>query len=453
MSFQQFNLQPWLIANLTKEKLINPTAVQNEIIPLALTNKNLIIKSPTGSGKTHTYLIPILNNCHANLKVTQAVIITSTRELAQQTFNFLKSLINDQKITVACLVGGKDIIRQSNNLTNNQPQIVIGTPTRLKRLYELNMLAITTTKTLIIDECDMLFEMGFINDLDFLITKINKNTQIMTFSATILPELSTWLKKYITNATTISIDNNNQQIQHIFINRHHQDIKQQLQSLLTMFAPYLCLIFVNNKEEINEIADILIAQNKKVAILHGGLPARERTQTFKRIKNFEYQYVVCSDIAARGIDIEGVSHVISLQLPTNNLEYYFHRAGRTGRNNYSGISYVFYDKSDNAALYKLKKINIPIEYYKIKDHKLIPEITSANINYQQRKIAINKDKQYIINRFKKNKKVTPGYKKKFQQQLITIKKETRRQHIKASIKKIKKAQAITRRKKLFEENQ
>lgn len=453
MSFQQFNLQPWLIANLTKEKLISPTAVQNEIIPLALTNKNLIIKSSTGSGKTHTYLIPILNNCHANLKVTQAVIITPTRELAQQTFNFLKSLINGQKITVACLVGGKDITRQSNNLTNNQPQIVIGTPTRLKRLYELNKLAITTTKTLIIDECDMLFEMGFINDLDFLITKINKNTQIMAFSATILLELSTWLKKYITNATTISIDNNNQQIQHIFINRHQQDIKQQLQSLLTMFNPYLCLIFVNNKEEINEIAAILIAQNKKVAILHGGLPARERTQIFKRIKNFEYQYVVCSDIAARGIDIEGVSHVISLQLPTNNLEYYFHRAGRTGRNNYSGISYVFYNKSDNAALYKLKKLNIPIEYYKIKDNKLILEITSGNINYQQRKIAINKDKQYIINRLKKNKKVTPSYKKKFQQQLITIKKETRRQHIKASIKKIKKAQAITRRKKLFEENQ
>lgn len=453
MSFQQFNLQPWLITNLTKEKLIIPTPVQNEIIPLALTNNNLIVKSPTGSGKTHTYLIPILNNCDATLKVTQAVIITPTRELAQQTFNFLKSLINNQKITIACLVGGKDITRQSNNLTNNQPQIVVGTPTRLKRLYALNMLSITTTKTLVIDECDMLFEMGFIDDLDFLITKINKNTQIMTFSATMLPQLTTWLKKYITNATTINIDNKNQQIQHIFINSRHQDIKQQLQVLITMFDPYLCLIFVNNKEKINEIADILIAENKKVAILHGGLPARERTQTFKRIKNFEYQYVVCSDIAARGIDIEGVSHVISLQLPTNNLEYYFHRTGRTGRNNYSGISYVFYDKGDNVALAKLKKLNVPIEYYKIKNNELIPEITSDNIIPYKRKIVTNKDEQYIINRFKKNKKVTPGYKKKFNQELITIKKEVRKQHIKASIKKIKKTQAILRRKKLFEENE
>lgn len=453
MSFQQFNLQPWLIENLKKEKLINPTPVQNEIIPLALNNKNLIIKSPTGSGKTHTYLIPILNNCNPVLNVTQAVIITPTRELAQQTFNFLHALIKDQKITIACFIGGKDITRQSNNLSNNQPQIVIGTPTRLKRLYELNILAITTTNTLIIDECDMLFEMGFMTDLDFLITKMNKNTQIMAFSATILPQLVTWLKKYITNASMIAIDNRTQQIQHIFINRHHQDIKQQLQSLLTMFDPYLCLIFVNNKENINQFANILIQQNKKVAILHGGLPARERTQTFKRIKNFEYQYVVCSDIAARGIDIDGVSHVISLELPTNNLEYYFHRAGRTGRGNYSGISYVFYDKNDNSALHKLKNLNIPIEYYKIKDNKLIPEITSDNIIHRKRKIIVNKEEQYIINRFKKNKNVTPGYKKKLNKDLATIKKETRRQHIKASIKKIKKTQAIARRKKLFEENE
>jgi len=106
-----------------------------------------------------------------------------------------------------------------------------------------------------------------------------------------------------------------------------------------MFDPYLCLIFVNNKANINETADILLHQNKKVAILHGDLPPRQRTQTFKRIKNFEYQYVVCSDIAARGIDIEGVSHVISLQLPTNNLKYYIHRAGRTARD-WTSLAYV-----------------------------------------------------------------------------------------------------------------
>lgn len=164
--------------------------MQTEIIPLALNNQNLIIQSPTGSGKTHTFLIPILNKCDTTIKATQAVIIAPTRELAQQTFNFCKALIKDQDITIACLVGGKDINRQSNNLTHNQPQIVIGTPTRLKKLYELNMLAITTTKVLVIDECDMLFEMGFMDDLDFLISKIHQQVQIMTFSATILPQLA-----------------------------------------------------------------------------------------------------------------------------------------------------------------------------------------------------------------------------------------------------------------------
>ena len=449
MSFQQFNLQPWLIDNLQKEKLINPTQVQTEIIPLALNNQNLIIQSPTGSGKTHTFLIPILNTCNVALKVTQAVIISPTRELAYQTFNFMKALIKDQKLTIACFVGGKDIARQSNNLEHNQPQIVIGTPTRLKRLYELNILAITTTKIVVIDECDMLFDMGFMADLDFLMTKINKNAQIMAFSATILPQLTNWLKKYITNVTNVAITSKTQQIQHIFINRHHQDVKKLLPPLLTMFDPYLCLIFVNNKDDIAPITQMLIGQDKKVATLHGGLPARERTQTFKRIKNFDYQYVVCSDIAARGIDIEGVSHVISLQLPTNNLEYYQHRAGRTGRGKYSGISYVFYDKSDNSALFKLKNLNVPLEYYKIKNNQLIPEITVETIIKHERKNQPNKQAQHIINRFKKAK-VKPGYKQKLNYDLEAVKKETRRQHIKTSIKKIKKTQAIARTKKLFE---
>lgn len=451
MSFQQFNLQPWLIDNLQKEKFIKPTQVQTEIIPLALNNQNLIIQSPTGSGKTHTFLIPILNKCDPKIKTTQAVIITPTRELAQQTFNFCKALIKNQDITIACLVGGKDIVRQSNNLTHNQPQIVIGTPTRLKKLYELNILAITTTKILVIDECDMLFEMGFMDDLDFLIAKMNQQIQIMTFSATILAQLASWLKKYMTNTKVITIANKSQQIRHVFINLHHQDVKKQLSSLLSMFDPYLCLIFVNNKDEIKDIGDILIKLEKKVAVLHGKLPARQRTQIFKRIKNFDYQYVVCSDIAARGIDIEGVSHVISLQLPSSNLEYYLHRAGRTGRGKYFGISYVFYDKNDNSALYKLKKLHVPLEYYKIKDNKLIREITSETIIRKGKKNQFNKEEQYIINKFKANKKVTPGYKKKLVRDLEAVKKETRRQHIKTSIKKIKKTQAIARRKKLFEE--
>lgn len=256
----------------------------------------------------------------------------------------------------------------------------------------------------------------------------------------------------MTNTTTITIANKSQQIRHVFINRHHQDVKKQLQSLLSMFDPYLCLIFVNNKDEIKTIGDILIKLDKKVALLHGGLPARSRAQTFKRIKNFDYQYVICSDIAARGIDIEGVSHVISLQLPTNNMEYYFHRAGRTGRGKYSGISYVFYEKNDNSALRKLKNLHVPLEYYKIKDNKLVVEITNETIIRKGKKNQPNKEEQYIINKFKANKKVTPGYKKKLNRDLEAVKKETRRQHIKASIKKIKKTEAIARRKKLFEES-
>lgn len=418
MSWNNFNLKSSVIEALETNNISKPTEVQKQVIPLALKGNNLIVTSPTGTGKTHAFLIPILNQIENNNK-TQAIIMAPTRELAQQIFTFAKELTTNQSIKVACFIGGTEVKKQTEKFKNNQPEIVIGTPTRLKMLYQEHGLNLTTAKILVLDECDMLFELGFVKDLDFLMTKLNPAIQCLAFSATINQELQVFLKRYFTKTQTINLNQGNSpKIEHIFINCPFKERKNELLTLVNLINPYICLIFVNNKNQIDEIGGLLINAGKKTALLHSNLSARNRSQIFKRIKNLDYQYLVTTDISSRGIDIPGVSHVISLQLP-KELNYYLHRAGRTGRNKQSGISYIFYDYHDLNAIQELKKFNLTINYYKIRKNELIAEKNIATkSNADESKLALQ-----VINRFHANKKVKPGYKKEFKTQITKIRKK------------------------------
>lgn len=419
MSWNNFNIKPWIIKSLENNNINNPTTIQREVIPLALKSNNLIVSSPTGTGKTHAFLIPILNSIEATNKI-QAIIMAPTRELAQQIFNFIKQLIKNEKIKVTCFIGGTELKKQTEKFKNSQPEIIIGTPTRIKTLYQEHDLNITTAKTIVLDECDMLFELGFIKDLDFLMTKFKDEIQCLAFSATINQELQTFLKKYFSNSKIINLNKNlTPKIEHIFINCPFKQRKNELLTLVNLINPYLCLIFVNNKNQISEIGELLINNGKKTALIHSDLSARNRNQIFKRMKNLDYQYLVTTDVSARGIDIPGISHIISLQLP-HDLKYYLHRAGRTGRNNQDGISYLFYDQHDLNSIQELKKFNLNIKYYKIKKNELISEtsITMITQNPVESKLALQ-----VINRFHANKKVKPGYKKTFKTKITKIRKK------------------------------
>ncbi|MGL5268706.1 MAG: DEAD/DEAH box helicase [Spiroplasma sp.] len=419
MSWNNFNLKLWLLEALKSNQINQPTQIQEQVIPLVLKGNNLIVTSPTGTGKTHSFLIPILNTIESNNKI-QAIIITPTRELAQQIFIFTKQLIKNQPIKVACFVGGKELKKQIDTFKHGQPEIIIGTVTRIKTLYQNHSLNITTAITLVLDECDMLFELGFIKDLDFLMTKLNNKIQCLVFSATINQELENFLKKYFNNTKTINLNKIVvPKIEHIFINCPFNQRKNELLTLVNLINPYLCLIFVNNKNQITTIGELLIHADKKTALLHSDLSARNRQQIFKRIKNLDYQYLVTTDVSARGIDIPGISHIISLQLPSD-LNYYLHRAGRTGRNNQTGISYLFYDDYDLNAVKELKKNNLNIKYYKIKKNELIAEIniTNKTKNVLESKLALQ-----TINRFHANKKVKPKYKKDFKTKITKIRKK------------------------------
>ncbi|WP_253301624.1 DEAD/DEAH box helicase [Spiroplasma endosymbiont of Phyllotreta cruciferae] len=456
-NFYKLGLKLFLNLGLEQLNFTEPTMVQEKVIPLLLKHQNVICKAHTGTGKTFAFCLPILNNLDYDQSSIQSIIVTPTRELAKQIYDNIRFFKTFQPaLQVNCFVGGEDIKRQIEQLERSQPHIMVVTPTRLKDLFDQQSLKLGKLTTFIIDECDMIFDLGFIENVDYLLSKVNPNVQVSVFSATIPEVLKPFLIKYLKNPHYLDLNANqitNQNITHILIPTKHQERSTILLKLLKTFDPYLCLIFVNKKEEINKYYDLLLEHNYSVTQLHAGLEPRLRTQVVKRIRNLEYKYVIASDIAARGIDFVGVSHIISIDLP-NDLEYYIHRSGRTGRANYTGYSYALYDTKNLTLVEQLIAKGIAFKYQKWNQvNELVDIDLVINKPKKQNSEQVNNEINKIIHRYKtkdNNKKIKPGYKKKRKEEIAALKKQIRRDHIKASIKKIKKEKAKERRIKLFD---
>ncbi|WP_339021618.1 DEAD/DEAH box helicase [Spiroplasma endosymbiont of Atherix ibis] len=454
MKFSDFGFKKFLNDALEEINFIYPTKIQEKVIPLIKKHKSVIAQSHTGTGKTHSFLLPILNNIDYNeTNKIQCLIVTPTRELARQIFKNTKELLKfNDKAKVALFVGGDDIEKSVQNVKTKQPTIVIGTPTRLKKMYEEGNLFITTAKYVVIDECDMIFNLGFIDEVDLMLSKMNKNVNISLFSATIDNSLKPFLKKYFLNSIFIeTMDSNptNKNIKHIIIWTKNKENKDILRIIVNSINPYICMIFLNKKDQIKPIINLLNQFGiKNVAEIHGDLDSRQRINMQKRIQNGEFKWIVASDVAARGIDIDGVSHIISIDLP-KDLNYYIHRSGRTGRNQYSGESYVLFNSTNQYKIDELKSKGIQFENFKLVNNQLqlvnvIKKKKEFNVD-----LPINIETKKIIDKYK-NKKVKPGYKKRRKAEVDQVKKEIRRKHIKESIAKIKKDKYKKRREELFD---
>ncbi|QVJ95858.1 DEAD/DEAH box helicase [Mycoplasma mycoides] len=453
MKFTDFGFKKYINDTLDQIEFIAPTSIQQKVIPLLKKHQNVIALAHTGTGKTHSFLLPILNNLklEENDNYVQAVIISPTRELSLQIYQNTKLFLkNNPLINCNLFIGGEDISKNIEQLEKKQPHIVIGTPTRLKELYDLNKLRLTTTSYFIIDECDMIFDLGFIEDVDYLISKINQDVTIGIFSATISQQLSVFCKKYIKNAHFIDDSQNKistSNVKHILIDTKNKELEQSLIQIINSINPFLCIIFVNQKDEISKIVEILHKNNiKQVAELHGNLQPRLRLSMLKKIQNNEFKYLVATDVASRGVDIKGVSHIISINLPSD-LTYYIHRSGRTGRNNSTGYSYIIYNLKNKTQIEELIKKGIEFETKKLIDNQLV----DIKTNYKKVKVfkELDAESKQVINKYK-NKKVKPNYKKKRKQELDKIKQKIRRKHIKENIEKIKKAKYQKRRAELFD---
>ena len=409
------------------------TPVQEEVIPQALDEQSLIVQSQTGSGKTHSFLVPILNQIDADANEVQAVVTAPSRELAEQLYNVAIQIaeFSEKPIKVVRYIGGTDKQRQLEKLQNNeQPQLVIGTPGRIFDLMSENALWVQSTKTFVVDEADMTMDLGFLSIVDEIASRMPEELQIMVFSATIPQTLEVFLNEYMTAPKVIEIDNQGviaDMIENYLIYTRGRDRAEIAYSLLTMGEPYLALIFCNTKQYADEVSHFLKNKGLKVATIHGGLTPRERKRVMRQIRDLEFQYVVATDLAARGIDIPGTSMVINMEIPTE-LEFFIHRVGRTGRNNIKGVAYTLIEPDNERDIHTLEKKGIEFEHVDIVKGE-IREVKARNARAKREDKKKNEDTviKGMIQRNKK-RKVKPGYKKKLDRQIQSHKRTQTRQN-------------------------
>ncbi len=427
-----------MLLSLNRQGFVNPSSIQLRSIPKALKGETLMVQSATGTGKTLCFLVPIIENVDLKNQSLQSIIVAPTRELAQQIYDFAIPFTKEfNGLKIRLFKSGEE---KENTLKGLgvAPHIVIGTPGRLADVLQDGALSLRNVKTIVFDEADMLLKEGYFSEIDKFALRIEK-PQYLVFSATLEANLAHELEKYVgPNIPVVNEDimtSNN--VKHYLVDIRHEDKFVALEKTIKCINPYLLLVFASKKETANEAYSYLKSRKYKVGLLTGDLNARERKNVMKQLKNEEIYILVCSDMAARGLDINDVTDVINIDLP-NNLEFYYHRAGRTGRFDKSGNCFTFYNNDQTARPLRLVQEGVPFIYKTLRNDELVDGHPIEKSHPTKRKIdeeLENKIRKINAQAKGKNKKVKPGYKKKIRDEIAKAKQKHRREIIKKDIRR------------------
>jgi len=442
MKFSSFNLSKEMVSSLNKLGYIEPSSVQSAIIPKALKGISFLAQSETGSGKTHAFLIPIIEKIDKHLDRPQALVISPTRELARQTFEFAREFQRFYPTLRIRLYTSENDVSTDESGKKRPPQLIIGTPGRLNDLLmKRQQFSLISLKCLVLDEADMLLDMGFFEDIETIYGAL-KDPQTMVFSATLKQNLRDELLKFSksdfefeSEKTKTSVN-----VSHHLIDIKHVGELSALISFLKIRKPYLCLVFASTIEKVNFIHKGLKENGFEAIYFSGSLDDRSRKKAIREIKSNRYSIIVASDLLSRGIDIEDVSDVISIDLPSD-LEFYYHRAGRTGRFRKNGDSWVFYN-SDATKLPKvLIEQGVKFDFYELKGNTLKIDpvgLVSKKKLSKKKELPSEEIKEIKIAKAlsrPKSGKVEPMYKKKRQFAIDKVKRKYRKKAIRESIRK------------------
>ncbi|GEL78297.1 DEAD/DEAH box helicase [Tenuibacillus multivorans] len=437
--FQSYQLSEEMLNIIQQLHFKQPTVIQHRVIPSALRGENIIGQSQTGTGKTHAYLIPMINQLNLEEQRIQKMIIAPTRELAMQIFHEVKKMKEyaSHDFTARLVIGGTDKERELQRF-NQQPHVVVGTPGRILDFINEEAIQPSSVTSVVIDEADLLIDLGLIAEVDQILYRMYEDVQTLVFSATIPKKLQPFLKKYLVNPNHIVIDDQSNPInlEHRLVPRRHRELADLIVETSKLIHPYIALIFVNKKEHADELREELLKKGLEAGVIHGGLKPRERKRMLNDLRALKYQYIVATDLASRGIDIPGVSHIFNAEFPID-VETYTHRVGRTARAGNKGTAVSFYEEKDMPLIEKLELTGIEFQNYDVKRGEWAP-VKEWN-NRRKRQAQENELEKEAWKKVRKPKKVKPGYKKKMKQEKEQIKKQLKKDKFKRKYKKGRKS--------------
>lgn len=400
-SFKETGLGPQILQALDELGYENPTPIQEKAIPLILSSeRDLIALAQTGTGKTAAFSLPVLEQIDSDLKQVQCIVLCPTRELCIQITNDIEAYSRFmKKLNVVAVYGGSSIDKQIKSLKSGA-QIVVGTPGRVIDLIKRRKLFLDSVQWLVLDEADEMLNMGFKDDLDTILAETPEERQTLLFSATMPNEIVGLTRRYMNDPEIIEMAKRNmaaENVQHIYYVVNARDRYNALKRVADMNPDIYGIVFCRTRRETQEVADKLIQDGYNADSLHGDLSQAQRDLVMGRFRKKQLQMLVATDVAARGLDVNDITHVINYNLP-DDIEVYVHRSGRTGRAGKSGISIaIVHSRETNKIRILEKKINRKFDKQDVPTGKDICEVQLLHVMDGLVKTEVNEESiaQYL----------------------------------------------------------
>jgi superfamily II DNA/RNA helicase len=339
-TFQDFQLMPTLMKNILAKGYTKPTLIQDQVIGPILDGKDILGIAATGTGKTAAFAIPLINQILENPR-KRIIILAPTRELAVQIKEEFRSFTPGLKVYIALAIGGTFIREQIEDIRRG-PNVIIGTPGRIKDLSERRVINFGIFDTLVLDEVDRMLDMGFVNDIRFIVEKIPETRQTLFFSATIDRKIEALIDTFLTDPIKITVKTQeaSSHVEQDVVRVNGGSKEEILHDLLRKDDFKKVLVFGSTKRTVDKLTTLLIQRGFSADSIHGDKPQNKRQRVIKAFKVNQISILIATDVAARGLDIADITHVINYDQP-NNYEDYIHRIGRTGRGNSKGFALTF----------------------------------------------------------------------------------------------------------------
>ena len=399
-SFKELGITAEVCDVLRYQGIKEPTPVQEQAIPVVRAGRDCIAQAQTGTGKTLAFLLPIFEKIKPQAGVAQALVITPTRELAIQIAKVAKTVGEAVGVSSLVIYGGQDIERQKQKLRRH-PQLIIGTPGRLLDHLRRGTIDLAQVNKVVLDEADEMLRLGFIEDVETLLKAVAADRQLLLFSATMPVRIKALAQQFMHEPANIEVRSEHitlDAIEQVIVDTTEENKLDRLCELINQDNPYLMMVFCHTKQRAHQVTMALAARGYLVDELHGDLSQVQRALVLKRFRTAQLQILCATDIAARGLDIEGVTHVVNYDIP-HDAESYIHRIGRTGRAGQTGKAVTFvnarqYDllrRIESGIKSRIRKAHAERHKKHVeKQQKILQEIRAKEAEHKKKKKPLSK---------------------------------------------------------------